>query len=225
MKRRHLTPLQIIVHIAGWTPLAVLVIDYFTDNLTVNPIQAIEQRTGLYALTFLLVCLLCTPGASLLGWKELIQRRKALGNYGFLYAALHMLTFFGIDYGFDFDAVLRDVWNKYYIIVGAVAFLMLLALAATSFDYWKKRLGKNWKRLHLLIYFIAPLAVLHFVLVVKGDITRLSGDIVQPLLYGTAAAILLIIRIPRVKAALLGLRYQFEAAVRGQRGAAPGGSD
>ena len=87
---------QIIVHIGGWAPLAVLLFDFFTNNLTVNPIQAIEQRTGLYALTFLLLSLACTPGASLLGFKELLQRRKALGDYGFMYAALHMVTFFGI---------------------------------------------------------------------------------------------------------------------------------
>jgi sulfoxide reductase heme-binding subunit YedZ len=210
------TPLRVIVHIGGWLPLVVLVVDFFAKNLTVNPIQAIEQRTGLYALTFVLIALACTPGASFFGWKELIQRRKALGNYGFMYAALHMVTFFGIDYGLDFAAVLRDVWNKWYIIIGAIAFLMLLSLAITSFTYWMKRLGKNWKRLHKLIYVIAPLVVFHFLLVVKGDITRLSGDISQPVLYGGIAAILLIVRIPPVKAALLGLRYQVEAATRGK---------
>jgi sulfoxide reductase heme-binding subunit YedZ len=79
-----------------------------------------------------------------------------------------------------------------------------------------KRLGKNWKRLHKLIYVIAPLVIFHFLLVVKGDITRLAGDISQPILYGAITAVLLIVRIPPVKAALLGLRYQIEAAARGK---------
>ena len=168
------TPLRVVVHIGGWLPLTVLVIELLGNNLTVNPIQAIEQRTGLYALAFLLLALACTPGASLCGWKELTQRRKALGNYAFLYAALHMVIFFGIDYGFDLNAVWRDVWNKSYIIIGAIAFLMLLSLSITSFTYWMKRLGKNWRRLHKLIYVIAPLVILHFLLVVKGDVTHLA---------------------------------------------------
>ena len=206
MKRARISLLQIIVHIAGWAPLALLVYDYINNDLTANPIQAIEQRTGVYALTFLLVSLACTPAASILGWKELIGRRKALGNYGFLYACLHLTTFFGIDYGLDLVAVWRDVWNKPYVIVGAAAFLLLLPLAITSFTYWMKRLGKNWKRLHRLAYIISPLVIVHFLLVVKGDITQLKGNLSQPFLYGGIALLLLILRIPKVKLALIGLR-------------------
>ncbi|HCK67553.1 MAG TPA: hypothetical protein DHW49_14930, partial [Anaerolineae bacterium] len=75
----------------------------------------------------------------------------------------------------------------------------LIPLAITSFDIWKIRLGKNWKRLHRIIYLIAPLAVLHYVWSKKGDILTLSGDIVRPLIYGLVLAIFLIIRIPAVK--------------------------
>jgi methionine sulfoxide reductase heme-binding subunit len=211
MKKRRFTPLQIIVHILGWLPLAVLVYDYLTSQLTANPIQAIEQRTGLLALTFLLLSLACTPAASVFGWRELTQRRKALGLYGFLYAALHVFTFFVIDYGLDLVGVWRDVWNKSYIIIGAIAFLLLVLLAATSFNYWMKRLGKNWKRLHKLVYILSPLVVIHFLLVVKGSITQLQGNIVQPLLYGSVVVILLLLRIPKVKLALIGLRKQIDA--------------
>lgn len=206
MKRTRISILQIIVHIAGWAMLALLAYDYFNHGLTANPIQAIEQRTGVYALTFLLVSLACTPMASILGWKELTRRRKALGNYGFLYACLHLTTFFGLDYGLDLVAVWRDVWNKPYVIVGAVAFLLLLPLAITSFTYWMKRLGKNWKRLHRLVYIISPLVIVHFLLVVKGDITQLKGNLSQPFLYGGIALLLLVLRIPKVKLALIGLR-------------------
>jgi methionine sulfoxide reductase heme-binding subunit len=211
MKKSRFTPLQIIVHIAGWIPLAQIAYDFFTRHLTANPIQAIEQRTGLQALTFLLFSLACTPLASISGWRELTLRRRALGNYGFLYAALHVFTFFVIDYGLNLAAVWRDVWNKSYIIIGALAFLMLLPLAITSFTYWMKRLGKTWKRLHKLVYIISPLVVLHFLLVVKGSLAQLQGNLAQPLLYGGIAAILLILRISKVKIALINLRNQIKA--------------
>src|SRR5665647_1010461 len=102
------TLLQTSVHLGGWIPLALIIYDFFTRQLTANPIQAIEQRTGIQALTFLLFSLACTPLSSILGWKELTQRRKALGNYGFMYAAIHLMTFLGLDYGFNFRAILRD---------------------------------------------------------------------------------------------------------------------
>jgi len=206
--------LQLIVHIAGWYPLAQILIDYFTRNLSANPIQAIEQRTGINALTFLLFSLACTPLSSILGWKELTQRRKALGNYGFLYATLHLSTFVGLDYGFNLRAILRDVGTKWYIIIGLIAFLLLLPLALTSFKYWMKRLGKNWKRLHKLVYIISPLVAVHFLLSVKGDLTRLQGNIWQPVYYGSIALILLALRIPIVKKGLIMLRIRLQAALR-----------
>jgi len=208
LKNRELTLLRVIVHIGGFAPAAYLLYAFFTDDLTANPIQALEQRTGIYALTFLVLSLACTPLSSILGWKELLLRRKALGNYGFLYASLHVLMFFVVDYGLNLIAVWRDVWNKYYIIIGATAFLLLLPLAFTSFKYWMKRLGKNWKRLHRLVYLISPLVVIHFLLSVKGNITQLQGNIFQPILYGAIVATLLILRIKPIKLALIRLRTQ-----------------
>ena len=202
--------LQIIVHLGGWSPLALLVFDYYRNNLTANPIQAIEQRTGIQALTFLLLSLACTPMASIIGWKELLQRRKALGNYGFLYAAVHVLIFWGLDYGFDMNAILRDVGTKWYIIIGLLAFLLLLPLAVTSFKYWMKRMGRNWKRLHSLVYFISPLVAVHFLLSIKGDLLHLKGNISQPVLYGVIALLLLILRISPVKTTLIGLRNRLQ---------------
>ncbi len=217
MNKRPFTVLQILVHFAGWVPLAQLVYDFFTNNLTANPIQAIEQRTGIQALTFLLFSLACTPLASILGWKELIQRRKALGIYGFLYAALHVVTFFVIDYGLNLWAIWRDVGTKSYIILGAIAFLLLLPLAATSFNYWMKRLGKNWKRLHRLVYIISPLVVVHFLLVVKGSLGTLSGNLFQPLLYGSIAAVLLVLRISPLKNSLIRLRQMIVNRIQPQK--------
>ncbi len=208
MKNHRLTTLQILLHLGGWLPLAILIYNFFTDNLTANPIQAIEQRTGRYGLTFLLLSLACTPIASIFGWKEWLQRRQASGNYGLMYATLHVGTFFIIDYSLDLNAIWRDVGNKPYIILGAIAFLMLVPLGITSFKYWKERLGKNWKRLHRLVYVISPLVVAHFLLVVKGNITQLQGNLSQPLIYGAVLVILLILRIAPIKRVLIhGVKY------------------
>ena len=204
--KTHSPTLRILVHIAGWTPLIVLLIDFFNQNLTVNPIQAIEQRTGKIALTFLMASLACTPLSVISGIKFLSKPKKALGNYGFLYACTHLITFFIIDYGLDLQAIWNDVSNKPYIIVGAIAFTLLFPLAFTSFKYWKKKLGKNWKRLHRLVYIISPLVVFHFFLVVKGSITTLQGDLVQPMIYGSIVLFLLFLRIPKVKLAIISLR-------------------
>ncbi len=213
MNKPRFTPLQIIIHLAGWFPLAWLVFDFVTDNLTANPIQAIEQRTGFTAVTFLVLSLACTPLAYL-GWKELTQRRKALGNYGFLYASLHVSVFFGLDYGLNLAAIWRDVWNKSYIILGALAFLLLLPLAFTSFNYWMKRLGKNWKRLHRLVYLIVPLVIVHFFLARKGNIFTLQGNIAQPLFFAVIVLVVLLLRLPAVKQTLTGLRTRLLASAK-----------
>jgi len=213
MKKPRFTPLQILVHLAGWLPLAALLAALLTNNLTANPIQAIEKRTGFTALTFLVLSLACTPLA-FLGWKELTQRRKALGNYGFMYAAIHVTTFVAVDYGLNLNAILRDVGAKQYIIIGATAFLLLIPLAVTSFQYWMKRLGKNWKRLHRLVYLISPLVILHFFMARKGNFLNLTGDVFQPLLYAVIIGLLLLLRLAPVKQTWTRLRTRLLPAAK-----------
>jgi sulfoxide reductase heme-binding subunit YedZ len=125
-----------------------------------------------------------------------------------MYAALHVTTFLWLDYGLDLLAIWHDVGTKWYILIGLTAFLLLLPLAFTSFQYWMKRLGKNWKRLHKLIYIIIVLVAVHYMLSVKGDLFRFSGNILRPLFYGSIALLLLTLRIPAVKLALIGLRVR-----------------
>ena len=200
------TPLQIAIHIYGWSALVRLIVDFYNHHLTANPIQAMEQRTGRHALTLLVLSLVCTPLNNLFGWRELLKRRRALGLYAFMYATIHLIIFMDLDYGFAWSLLLQTVAQKPYIIYGLSTFLLLIPLAFTSFDIWKKRLGKNWKRLHQLIYFIAPLAAYHYILSKKGDLFRLQGDLVRPLIYALIIAILLIFRIPPVRRALASLR-------------------
>jgi sulfoxide reductase heme-binding subunit YedZ len=199
------TPLQIIMHLGAWFPFARLVVDFLADNLTANPIQAMEQRTGRAAVTLLLLSLACTPLNSLFGWREPIKRRRALGLYTFMYATIHVIIFADLDYGLAWSDLIQTVFQKPYILVGMTAFLLLIPLATTSFDVWKMRLKKNWKRLHQVIYFIAPLVILHYAWSKKGDIFTLQGDILRPLVYGIVLLLLMIFRIPAVKRPLASL--------------------
>jgi sulfoxide reductase heme-binding subunit YedZ len=200
------TPLQIAIHIYAWSALVRLMLDFFTHNLTANPIQALEQRTGRHAITLLVLSLACTPLNNLFGWRELIKRRRALGLYTFMYATIHVLIFMDLDYGLAWSLIIQTILQKPYILVGVISFLMLIPLAFTSFDIWKTRLKKNWKRIHQTIYLIAPLVILHYAWGKKGDFFALRGDIIRPLIYGLVVAILLIFRIPQVRRAIAALR-------------------
>lgn len=193
------TPLQIVIHLYAWSALLWIIFELLTDSFSINPIQELEQRTGRHAITLLVLSLLCTPLNAIIKFPELLKRRRTLGLYALMYATIHVLIFINLDYGLAWSLIVRTVFEKPYIIVGAIAFLLMIPLGITSFDVWKIRLGKNWKRLHQVVYLIAPLAVLHYIWSKKGDILSLSGDILRPAIYGLILAIFLILRIPAVK--------------------------
>jgi sulfoxide reductase heme-binding subunit YedZ len=199
------TPLQIAVHLYAWSAIALIVLDFVTGNISPNPIQELEQRTGRHALTLLVLSLACTPLNTLFRWSEPLKRRRALGLYAFMYATIHVLIFVDLDYGLAWSLIGQTIYEKPYIIVGLASFLLLIPLAWTSFDIWKKRLGKKWKRLHQTIYVIAPLLILHYAWSKKGDFFALTGDIVRPLIYGIIVLIFLIMRIPPVRRAIASL--------------------
>lgn len=203
---RRYTPLQIAMHIYAWSALIHIAFDFLTGNISPNPIQELEQRTGRHAITLLVLSLACTPLNNIFGWRELIKRRRALGLYAFMYASIHVLIFLDLDYGLAWSLIIQTIFEKPYIIVGMTAFLLLIPLAVTSFNIWKVRLKKNWKRLHQTIYLIAPLVVLHFAWSKKGDFFSLRGEIIRPLIYGLVVVILLIFRIPQVRRAIASLR-------------------
>jgi sulfoxide reductase heme-binding subunit YedZ len=200
------TPLQIAVHVYAWSVPVLILFDFLTGNTSVNPIQELEQRTGRHAITLLVLSLACTPLNTLFRWSELTQRRRALGLYAFLFASLHMLVFVHLDYGLAWSLIVQTIFQKPYILVGATSFLLLIPLAITSFDIWKMRLKKNWKRLHQLIYLIAPLVVLHYGWSKKGDFFALQGEIIRPVIYGLIVMLLLILRLHPVRRAVTSLR-------------------
>lgn len=192
---------RILTHIAALLPLAHLVWDTWRGNLTVNPLQDWTFRTGDWALRLLVASLACTPIASLLGIKQAITVRRALGLYGFGYALLHFLVFVGVDYRFAFDLIWDDLATKRYILVGLVALLILAPLAITSTRGWMKRLGRRWKSLHKLTYLAIPLAVVHYIWLVKSDLR-------DPLLYAGIVTLLLLLRLPTLRAPISRLRQR-----------------
>lgn len=200
------TPLQVAVHVYAWSTLVFILFDLLTGNTSVNPIQELEQRTGRHAITLLVLSLACTPLNTLFKWPELIKRRRALGLYAFMYASIHVVIFVDLDYGLAWSLIAQTVLEKPYIVVGVISFLMLIPLAFTSFDVWKMRMKKNWKRLHQLIYIIAPLVVLHYAWGKKGDFFALQGEIIRPLIYGLIVVFLLVFRIPPVRRFAASLR-------------------
>lgn len=204
-----------LVHLASLAPLVWMAYDWWAGNLSVNPVQDLTHRTGKTALTLLLLSLACTPANTVFGFSQALKVRRALGLYAFMYACIHLFIYVGLDYQFAWGLLLRETVEKRYIWVGLSALLLLIPLAATSFQYWMKRLGKDWKRLHRLVYLAAPLVVLHFAWVVKGSITTLQGDIVQPVLYGLALTLLLVLRLAPVRRWASGLRQA--AALAGRK--------
>lgn len=186
-------------HAAALIPLLLMGINALCANLGANPIQKIEQRTGDAALILLLGSLLISPLVRWTGAQWIKKFKRRWGLYAFFYASLHLIIFVGVDFGLDLRRLMQEVVEKRFILVGLAAFLILLAMTITSFGRWKQRLGKNWKRLHRLVYVANILVVLHFLWVSKADALRLQGDLRKPILAGVIVLILLGLRLPVFK--------------------------
>lgn len=208
--RLKFTRFQLLVHAGALLPLVLLVYQYFTGNLTVNPIQEATQRTGRTALVMLVLTLACTPANTLFGLRQALKVRRALGLYAFFYAALHLFIFSGIDYGFQWAWIREAIFEKPFALVGFSAFLILLPLALTSTRGWQKRLKRNWKWLHRLVYLAGLLVIVHYTWAVKADIRK-------PLTYGVLVVALLSMRLPAVRRWVSQVRYRVGARRRARR--------
>jgi sulfoxide reductase heme-binding subunit YedZ len=179
-----------VVHLAALTPLAILLWQMWqvatagSNALGADPVAEIEHRLGLWALRFLMITLAITPLRQLTGWNVLVRFRRMLGLYAFTYASLHFAAYLGLDLRGYWMQVFEDIAKRPYITVGFLSWLLLVPLAVTSTTGWIKRLGRNWARLHMLVYPVAVLAVLHFWWLVKSDLR-------EPALYAAIAALLL----------------------------------
>ena len=153
----------------GLIPVTWLVWRAVMDRLGANPIEEILHHLGRAALIFLLVTLSVTPLRRLTGWNPIVQARRPLGLFAFFYLTLHLLTYAVLDQTLDFEFIVEDVLIRRYIMVGFIAWLLLVPLAVTSTKGWIRRLGKRWRKLHRLVYVATSLGVLHFYWQVKAD--------------------------------------------------------
>jgi sulfoxide reductase heme-binding subunit YedZ len=186
----------ILVNIACLIPIVWLLFNAWQGNLSADPIRASILRTGKIALVLLVLSLACTPLNTIFGFTPALRVRRALGDYAFLYTCLHFVIFISLDYGFDFQLILDEL-SKSYAMLGVIAGLLLVPLAITSFPPWPKRLGRNWKRLHRMVYIINILAAAHFLLVVKQGVT-------EPYLWIILIVFLLVVRLPPIRRLLSG---------------------
>jgi methionine sulfoxide reductase heme-binding subunit len=144
-------------------PFGSLVWAVVAEQLGANPAEALVRATGDWTLRMLCLVLAVTPLRTLLSTPALARFRRMLGLFVFFYAGLHLLSYAWFDMGFELTDIARDIVKRPFILVGFSAFVLLTALALTSFNAAIKRLGgKNWQRLHRLVYLVAGLSVLHF---------------------------------------------------------------
>lgn len=147
----------------GLLPLVSLVWRTLTDQLGANPAETLIRATGDWTLRGLCLTLAITPLRVLLGWPELLRFRRLLGLLTFGYASLHLLGYAGFDMGFVWVDIAHDIPKRPFVLVGALAFALLLPLAATSWNGAIRRMGaKRWQALHRSVYAVAVLAILHF---------------------------------------------------------------
>ncbi len=203
-KKQQLTILRVIIHIGSLIPLLLLYYDYYTYNLGADEIRAAILRTGKPALWLLVLSLAITPLKTLFGWKLLLPLRKPLGLYAFLYVALHLTIFVWIDYGLQMQLAWAEIVARRYALAGFASFLVLLPLALTSTKWAQRKLGKNWKKLHRLVYGAAVLAVVHYLWLVKNSYT-------QPLIVAGVLAALLLLRVASVKNWFIQLRRRIRS--------------
>jgi sulfoxide reductase heme-binding subunit YedZ len=201
MRRLKTSGLRILIHLAALAPLALLAWDYAQGNLSADPIREITARIGNPALILLVAALAITPIHIITGIRQVRALRRTLGLYAFLYASLHLLTFVGLDYGFNFALIRADIPGKSFVFVGLSTFAILLLLAVTSTRGWQRRLGRNWQRLHRAVYLAGGLAVTHFLWAVRGDP-------LEPIIYAGVVTLLLIVRLPVVRKAVRQLRQR-----------------
>lgn len=176
------TPVKILAFLICLIPLGLVGWDIRSGNLGPDPGQTITEALGIAAFQFLLITLLISPLRKITGWAGWLRFRRMLGLYAFFYAALHVLAFLQFILGWF------DLWATFtkrpYIIAGALAFLLMVPLAATSTRAMMKRMGRGWKPLHRLIYSSAVLAWVHFLWQARSDVTEM-------MIYGVVLAVLL----------------------------------
>ncbi|MBS0507668.1 MAG: sulfoxide reductase heme-binding subunit YedZ [Proteobacteria bacterium] len=182
-----------VLHGLCLLPLAWLVYAAAFDHLGANPAEALIRSLGDWTLRLLCLTLAVTPLRQALALPALARFRRMLGVYTFCYALLHLLCYTGFDMGFDWAEIAHDVAKRPFILVGMCMFVLLLLLAATSFNRAIRWLGaRRWQQLHRSVYLVALLALLHFFWMRAG-----KNDFAEVALYAAIIAVLLLARLGR----------------------------
>jgi sulfoxide reductase heme-binding subunit YedZ len=174
-----------VLYLASVLPLAWLFFALFTGRVMGDQVKFMQHVTGDTVLTCLMLTLSITPLRRITGWNEIIRIRRLIGLTAFWYACLHLTTYLVFDQELSVSEIMADIKKHPWVLVGFTAFLCLVPLAITSTNGWVRRLGgKRWQRLHRLVYVAAAAGVLHYLWLVKKDLT-------YPLLYGLVLLVLL----------------------------------
>lgn len=168
-------------------PFCWLLFAASTNQLGANPAEALSRSTGDWTLRFLCIVLAVTPLRLITGTPALARFRRMLGLFVYFYGVLHFLSYGWFDMGFDVADIAKDIAKRPFILAGFSAFMLLTALALTSFNRAIKALGaKRWQLLHKLVYVVAGLAVLHFFWMRAG-----KNDFAEVFVYAVILAALL----------------------------------
>lgn len=169
------------VFVACLLPFFSLVWRFLTDDLGSDPVETLIRSTGDWGIRFIVGGLMITPVRQM-GWSTPARFRRMIGLYAFFYVCLHLTTYLAVDQGLDVPSIVGDILKRPYITIGMLAFVALVPLAVTSTAAMVRRLGgKRWTMLHRLVYPIGVLAVIHYYLLVKADLT-------WPIIYGAILA-------------------------------------
>jgi len=184
--------LKVFIHIFALLPLVNLYFAAFSDQLGADPVEAVIHFTGIGAFNLLLITLLVSPVAKKFKLGYLLQTRRLLGLYAFTYALFHLANFLAFEVQFDVNLFFTEIFERPYITIGLVAFLLLTVLAITSINVIKSKMGRSWQKLHNFNYLIVLLVATHFYWSVKSDLT-------EPLIYWGITLILLRFRVNKFK--------------------------
>jgi len=179
---------KVAVFSLSLVPLALLLVGFRSNTLGANPIEYITHDTGTWTLRFVLLTLTITPARRIFKQPNLIAFRRMLGLFAFFYGCLHLMTWVWLDKFFDAREMVDDVVKRRFITMGMFGFVLMVPLAITSTKGWIRRLGRNWARLHMLVYLAAVCAAIHFAWKVKV----FTGD---PVIYAVVLALLLAFRV------------------------------
>jgi len=179
-----------IVFLLCLVPAVLVLTDTFdiTGSLGANPVEAIQDRFGNWGLRFIMIALAVTPLRRLTGWNWLQRFRRMLGLFAFFYVFMHFLVWLILDQGMLWPAIVDDIGERPFITLGFTALLILTAMAATSTNGMRRRLGRRWQQLHYGVYAVGVLGVWHYWWQVKKDIR-------EPLIYAAILGVLLGLRV------------------------------